>query len=124
VRIVLLENVNEIIIRYYKSYFELSNLIDKKAKGDWSKAELLITNKDRAKQVLDEMDDEALSDFEQSTSAGKLYQVSDDFISFCDKMLQKLDNRSNKASVAGFLEHIRDEWEDKTEAGVMFLYPF
>jgi len=111
-----MENVNEIIIRYYKSYFELSNLIDKKAKGDWSKADLLINNNDRAKQVLDEMD-EALSDFEQSTSAGKLYQVSDDFISLCDKMLQKLDNRSSKASVAGFLEHIRDEWEDKTEAG-------
>lgn len=103
-----MENVNEIIIRYYKAYFELSNLIDEIAKGDWSKAELLINNNDRAKQVLDDMD-QALSDFEQSTSAGKLYQVSDDFVSLFNIMLQKLDNRSNKASVTRFLEHIRDE---------------
>lgn len=112
-----MENLNEIIIRYYKACFELSNLIDEIAKGDWSKAELLINNNDRAKQVYDEME-EAKSDFEQSTSAGKLYQVSDDFVSLCNSMLQKLDNRSNnKASVTGFLEHIQDEWEGKTENG-------
>jgi len=111
-----MENLNEIIIRYYKAYFELSNLIDEIAKGDWSKAELLINNNDRAKQVLYEMD-EALSDFEQSTSAGKLYQVSGDFVSLCNSMLQKLDNRSNKASVTGFLEFIQDEWERDIEEG-------
>jgi len=111
-----MENLNEIIIRYYKAYFELSKLINEIAKGDWSKAELLINNNDRAKQVLDKMD-EALSDFEQSTSAGKLYQVSDEFVSICDVMLQKLDNSSNNASVTGFLEHIQDEWEGKTEDG-------
>ncbi len=111
-----MKNVNDIIIQYYKAYFELSNLINEKAQGDWSKAELLVNNNDRAKQVLDDMD-QALSDFEQSTSAGKLYQVSDDFVSLFDRMLQKLDNRSNKASVTGFLEHIRDEWGWKTEGG-------
>jgi len=111
-----MERVDDIIIRYYKAWLEFSRLIDEKAKGDWSKADLVINNNGRAKQVLDEMY-EALSDFEQSTSAGKLYQVSDDFISLCDEMLQKLDNGSSKASVTGFLEHIRDEWENKTEVG-------
>ena len=111
-----MENVDEIIIRYYKANLDFSNLIAEVAKGDWSKAELLINNNDRAKQVLDEMD-EAFSDLEQSTSAGKLYQVSDDLSSFCDKMLEKVDSSSNEASITGFLEHIRDEWEGKTEAG-------
>lgn len=111
-----MENLDEIIIRYYKAYFELSNLIDEIAKGDWSKAELLINNNDRAKQGLDEMD-EARSDFEQSTSAGKLYQVSDNLVSLCNSMLENNRSRSNKASVTGFLEHIRDEWEGKTEEG-------
>lgn len=111
-----MENVTNIIIRYYKACFELSNQINEKAKGDWSKAELLILNDDRAKQVFDEME-EAKSDFEQATSAGKLYQVSNDFDSFCETMLQKIDGRSSMASVTGFLVHIRDEWEGKTEDG-------
>jgi hypothetical protein len=111
-----MENLDEIIIRYHKAYFDLSNLIAEKAKGDWSKAELLISNDDRAKQVFDEIE-EAKSDFEQATSAGKLYHVSNDFDSLCEIMLQKIDSRSNNASVTGFLEHIRDEWEGKTEDG-------
>ena len=111
-----MENVNEIIIRYYKAYFELSNIVDERAKGDWSKAESLRNNDDRIEQVLNEMD-EALSDLEQTTSAGKLYQISDDFISLCDIMLKQLGKKSNKASVTGFFEHIRDEWEWKTEEG-------
>ena len=32
-------------------------------------------------------------------------------------MLQNVDRSSNNASVTGFLEHIRDEWEGKTENG-------
>ena len=50
-----MENLDEIIIRYYKANSDLSNLIAEKAKGDWSKAELLISNDDRAKQVVDEI---------------------------------------------------------------------
>lgn len=111
-----MEDVTSIIKRYYKACFELSNQIDEKAKGDWSKAELLLLNDGRAKQVFDEME-EAKSDFEQATSAGKLYQVSDDFDSLCEIMLQKIDGRSSMASVTGFLVHIRDEWEGKTEDG-------
>ena len=57
-----MENLDEIILRYYKMYFEFSNLIEENAKGDWSKAELLINNNDRAKLILDEMD-RASSDF-------------------------------------------------------------
>jgi hypothetical protein len=111
-----MENVTNILIRYYKACFEFSHIINKIAKGDWSKAELLIRNDDQAKQVFDEIE-EAKSDFEQATSAGKLYQVSNDFDSLCEIMLQKVDSRSNEASVTGFLEHIRDEWEGKTEDG-------
>jgi len=52
-----MKNVDEIIIRYYKASFDLSNLIAEKAKGDWSKAELLISNDNRAKQIFDEIED-------------------------------------------------------------------
>ena len=39
-----MERVDDIIIRYYKAWLEFSRLIDEKAKGDWSKADLLINN--------------------------------------------------------------------------------
>jgi hypothetical protein len=112
-----MKNVNEIIIRYYTAYSKLSDLIDSKTKGDWSKAELLVKNNDPVQQALDDMD-AALSDFEQLTSAGILYQISDNLISLSEIMLRQLSNRTNKeASVTAFLEHIRDDWERKTEDG-------
>ena len=107
-----MENVDEIILHYYKAHFKLLDLL----KGDWSKAELLINNNDQAKQAFDEMM-KAFSDLEQSTSAGKLYQVSNDFDFLFNKMSEMFNTKSNEASVTGFLDHIRDEWGWKTEAG-------
>ena len=111
-----MENLNDVVIRYYQAYFELSNIISEKAKGDWGKADLLINNDDQVRQVFERMN-EALSNFKESTSAGKLYQVSSEFVSLCDLMLKSSNNSSQDASVSGFLEHIYWDWEGKTETG-------
>jgi len=111
-----MENVDEIIIRYYKALLQFSALIDEKAQGDWSKAELIIQNVDGAKQLIDEID-QSFYDFEHSTSAGKLYQVSDELNALFNNMSINLSNYGSKASITTWLEHMYDDWSWKTEEG-------
>lgn len=111
-----MNNVNEIVIRYHQALLGLSEQINKMSKGDWSKADLLVKNDNQLQQFLDEMND-ALSDFEHTTSAGNLYQLSDEFISIAEKMSRTLDKTNNKASITLFFEYIRDDWEEKADAG-------
>lgn len=113
-------NIDEIIIRYYKACIGLDEIIKEIAKGDWSKAELIYTNNEQFRNLTEERLN-SLKDFEHAWPGGNIHASSPDLVPFYNKLVQiqttsKKDS-FDKCAIAFFLEHIRDEWEDKIKYG-------
>lgn len=111
------EILDEIIIRYLKAKLGLNNLISELANGDWSKIDLIYDNDEKCRDLYKELLD-SLKDFENATTAGKVYTCSDQLRSLMKSLeKQNLSSKeiSNKYSISGLLEHARDDWESKDE---------
>lgn len=111
-----MDNIEDVILDYYKAFFALESLINDKAKGDWNKAEMLINNDYGARQVYNNVQD-ALKNFRRLTSDVGFVQLTADFQILYDLLKKRCEVQKPSAYLAGFLEHFRDEWEWKIEEG-------
>ena len=111
-----MENIEDAIRNYFSAYFELESLIKDKAKGDWNKAELLIDNDNRAREVWNNIED-ALKSFRSLISNVGFAQVTAEYHSLCDIIKRLPGVQKSYTDIASFLEHFRDEWEWKIEEG-------
>ena len=76
----------KLLIRYAKASAGLHTIIEEKAKGDWSKARLLIRNDPAAKAHMDEMLSASM-EFRKLTSSGKFYKIPTEFRELADLAL-------------------------------------
>lgn len=113
-------NIDEIVIRYYKACIGQDEIIKEIAKGDWSKAELIYNNNEQFRSLTEERLN-SLKDFEHVTSGGNIYTSSDYLLPLYKCLVQRQTTSKkdsfDKRAIAVFLEHIRDEWEDKIKNG-------
>lgn len=109
-------NIDEILIRYYKACIGQDEIIKEFAKGDWSKAELIYNNNEQFRNLTEERLN-SLKDFEHVTSGGNIHTSSDYLLPLYNALVQRQTTSKkdgfDKCAIAFFLEHIRDEWEDK-----------
>ena len=111
------ETLDGIIIRYFKAKLGLDNLISELANGDWSKIGLIYDNNEKCRELCKELSD-SLKDFENATTAGKVYTCSDQLRSLMKSLeKQNLSSKeiSSKSQISVLLEHARDDWESKDE---------
>ena len=111
------ENLDEILLRYFKAYLELNKLINEIANGDCSKIDLIYNNDEKFRELSAELLD-SLEDFENATTAGKVYTYSDQFLSLIRSLKKRKSSSkeiSDKCQLSVLLEHARDDWAGKDE---------
>ena len=111
-----MESIEEVIRNYFTAYFELESLVQDKARGDWNKADTLINNDKRAREVYNNFED-ALKSFRHLTSDVGFAQVTAEYNSLYATLKGLYSRQKPYTAIAGFLEHFRDEWEWKIEEG-------
>lgn len=113
--------IDEIIIRYIKAQYELQKFVNDAAGGNWSKLELILENDEQANKQVGEICNKinsSLEDLENKTYGVSVYSLSSSFLSIFKQMEKKLSSSKkdlNKGSISAFLEHIRDDWDWKSE---------
>lgn len=90
------ETLDEIIIRYFKANTGLNDLISELANGDWSKIDLIYNNNEKFRELSRKLLN-SLKDFENATTAGKVYTCSDQLLSLI-KSLEKRKSSSKEIS--------------------------
>ena len=112
-----IENIDEIVQRYFKARIGLNDLIHELAKGDWSKIDLIYKNNEKFRELYKELLD-SLKDFENATTAGKVYTCSDQLLPLIKSLEKRIPSSkeiSNKCQISVLLEYARDDWEGKDE---------
>jgi hypothetical protein len=110
-----IENVDEIMLRYFKANIGLEDLINELANGDWSKIDLIYNNNEKFRELYKELLN-SLKDFENATTAGKVYTCSDQLLSLIkslEKRKSSSEEISNKCQISVLLEHTRYDWASK-----------
>jgi hypothetical protein len=112
----LIADIKQAILKYLEAYLKFHDLVAEKGKGDWNRAALLVKNDEQARQIYNDMD-EALKSFRRLASEVGLAELPAAFISLCESMSERTDERHPQLRIALFLEHFREEWEWKIEEG-------
>ncbi|MBM3436556.1 MAG: DUF4145 domain-containing protein [Bacteroidetes bacterium] len=110
-----IENIDEIVLRYFKANIGLNDLINELAKGDWSKIDLIYNNNEKFRELYKELLD-SLKDFENATTAGKVYTCSDQLLSLIKSLEKRVPYSkeiSKKCQISVLLEHTRWDWLGK-----------
>jgi hypothetical protein len=50
-----IENIDEIVLRYFKAAIGLEDLINELANGDWSKIDLIYSNNEKFRELYKEL---------------------------------------------------------------------
>lgn len=98
-----MQNIDEILIRYFEAYFDLSKL----TKGDWSKVDILINNNEKAKE-LDEIMTGYMDEFREAISFGKIFTYSPELDKFYKALESNISEPDSGVSVSFALETARD----------------
>ena len=109
------ENMDEIVLRYYKAKIRLNDFINEIAKGDLSKIDLIYNNNEEFRELYQELLD-SLKDFENATTAGKVYTCSVQLLPLIKSLEKRIPSSkeiSNKCQISVLLEHTRYDWASK-----------
>jgi hypothetical protein len=110
-----MENIDDILVDYVEAIFNLQKIIREKAKGDWSKLEILLENDEALKKSFDTIWDTLKirkDEFREATSLGKFYTYHRELDRFFEIMEERTAALGHDGSVAFHLEEARDMIED------------